>query len=318
MYSLMSHLDLVDGVFYPLGGFGRVVESIADLARDQGAELRTGVTATRIVVGADGLATGVEVREGRKTETLAADVVVSTADLHHTETVLIDAPELRTYPQAYWDKRTAGPGALLIMLGVEGELPELEHHTLFFAKDWNRGFRAIFGSPPRVPEALSLYVGKPSGVDAGAAPEGSESLFVLVPVPADPAIGKGGIDGAGDAAVEQLADRAIAQIAEWAGIDDLAKRVTVRRTVAPGDFAADLNAWKGSALGPAHTMTQSAFFRAGDISKQVKNLYYAGSSTIPGVGVPMCLISAELVLKRLRGDTSPAPVAESLRVARRR
>jgi phytoene desaturase len=318
MYSLMSHLDLVDGVFYPLGGFGRVVESVADLARGHGAELRTGVTATRIVVGADGAVTGVEVREGKRTETLAADVVVSTADLHHTETELIDAPELRTYPQEYWDKRTAGPGALLVMLGVEGELPELEHHTLFFAKDWNRGFRAIFGSPPRIPDTLSLYVGKPSGVDPDAAPEGSESLFVLVPLPADPAIGTGGIGGTGDAAVEQLADRAIAQIAEWAGIDDLAQRVTVRRTVAPGDFAADLNAWKGSALGPAHTLTQSAFFRSGDVSKRVKNLYYAGSSTIPGVGVPMCLISAELVLKRLRGDTSPAPVAESLRVARQR
>ncbi|MDQ2669053.1 MAG: phytoene desaturase family protein, partial [Gemmatimonadota bacterium] len=318
MYSLMSHLDLVDGVFYPLGGFGRIVERIADLAREQGAELRTGVAATRIVVGEDGAVTGVEIRSGKKTETLEADVVVSTADLHHTETVLIDKPELRTYPQEYWDKRTAGPGALLLMLGVEGELPELEHHTLFFAKDWNRGFKAIFGPEPRVPDTLSLYVSKPSGVDADAAPEGFENLFVLVPLPADPGIGKGGIDGAGDAAVEKLADRVIAQIAEWAGIPDLAARVTVRRTVGPGDFAADLNAWKGSALGPAHTLQQSAFFRAGDVSKHVKNLFYAGSSTIPGIGLPMCLISAELVLKRLRGDTSASPVAESLRVARQR
>lgn len=318
MYSLMSHLDLVDGVFYPLGGFGRVVDSVAGLARGQGVELRTGVAVTRIVVGADGVATGVEVRAGKKTETLAADVVVSTADLHHTETVLIDRPELRTYPQEYWDKRTAGPGALLVMLGVEGELPELEHHTLFFAKDWNRGFTAIFGDQPRIPDTLSLYVSKPSGVDADAAPEGSENLFVLVPLPADPGIGRGGVDGTGDAAVEQLADRVIAQIAEWAGIEGLADRITVRRTVGPGDFAADLNSWKGSALGPAHTLTQSAFFRAGDVSKHVKNLYYAGSSTIPGVGLPMCLISAELVLKRLRGDTSAGPVAESLRVARER
>jgi phytoene dehydrogenase-like protein len=149
------------------------------------------------------------------------------------------------------------------------------------------------------------------------APEGTENLFVLVPLPADPSIGRGGIDGAGDAAVEALADRVIAQIGDWAGIPDLASRVVLRRTVAPGDFAADLNSWKGSALGPAHTLRQSAFFRAGDVSRKVKNLYYAGSSTIPGIGLPMCLISAELVLKRLRGDTSAAPVAESLRVTAR-
>ncbi|MEO8261479.1 MAG: phytoene desaturase family protein [Pseudolysinimonas sp.] len=318
MYSLMSHLDLVDGVFYPLGGFTRVIESIAALARAQGADLQTATTVTRIVVNEAGEATGVEVThgKGKKTTLLEADIVVSTADLHHTETVLIDRDELRTYPQEYWDKRTAGPGALLIMLGVSGELPQLEHHTLFFAKDWNKGFTAIFGNQPHVPETPSIYVCKPSGVDAGVAPEGAENLFVLVPLPADPTIGKGGIDGGGDASVEALADRVIAQIADWAGIPDLAERVVLRRTVAPGDFSADLNAWKGTALGPAHTLRQSAFFRAGDISRKVKNLYYAGSSTIPGIGLPMCLISAELVLKRLRGDTSASPVAESLRVTR--
>jgi 1-hydroxy-2-isopentenylcarotenoid 3,4-desaturase len=320
MYSLMSHLDLVDGVFYPLGGFTRVIESVADLAKANGAEVRTGTTVTRIVVNEAGEATGVEFTTGKgknpKKTTLEADIVVSTADLHHTETVLVDKPELRTYPQEYWDKRTAGPGALLIMLGVSGELPQLEHHTLFFAKDWNAGFQSIFGDEKRIPDTLSLYVCKPSGVDAGVAPEGTENLFVLVPLPADPGIGKGGIDGGGDASVEALADRVIAQIGDWSGIPDLASRVVLRRTVAPGDFAADLNSWKGSALGPAHTLRQSAFFRSGDISRKVKNLYYAGSSTIPGIGLPMCLISAELVLKRLRGDTSASPVAESLRVTR--
>jgi phytoene desaturase len=317
MYSLMSHLDLVDGVLYPLGGFARVIESIADLARAQGVDIRTSTTVTRIVVDDAGRATGVEVTSGTGTKTtvLDADVVVSTADLHHTETALLDRAELRTFPEEYWERRTAGPGALLIMLGVSGELPQLEHHTLFFAKDWNKGFQAIFGDQ-RIPGTLSLYVSKPSGVDSTTAPEGAENLFVLVPLPADPSIGKGGIDGAGDAAVEALADRVIAQIADWAGIPDLAERVVLRRTVAPGDFAADLNAWKGTALGPAHTLRQSAFFRAGDVSKHVANLYYAGSSTIPGIGLPMCLISAELVLKRLRGDTSTTPVAESLRVTR--
>jgi len=318
MYSLMSHLDLVDGVYYPLGGFTRVIESIAALAKAQGVDIQTGTSVKRIIVNEAGEATGVEVTHGKakKTTVLDADVVVSTADLHHTETVLLDRDELRTYPQEYWDKRTAGPGALLIMLGVSGDLPQLEHHTLFFAKDWNKGFRAIFGEQPTIPETLSLYVSKTSGVDSTAAPEGAENLFVLVPLPADPGIGTGGIDGAGDASIEALADRVIAQISEWAGIPDLAERVVLRRTVGPGDFAADLNSWKGSALGPAHTLRQSAFFRSGDASKKVKNLYYAGSSTIPGIGLPMCLISAELVLKRLRGDTSTTPVAESLRVAR--
>ena len=316
MYSLMSHLDLVDGVYYPLGGLTRVIESVAALARAQGADLRTNIAVRRIVVDG-GAATGVEiVGDDGKVDFLDADLVVSTADLHHTETVLLDREDERTYPEEYWRKRTAGPGALLIMLGVSGELPQLEHHTLFFAKDWNAGFRAIFGDRPRVPDTLSLYVCKPSGVDAGVAPDGAENLFVLVPLPADPVLGRGGVDGDGDDAIEALADRVIAQIADWAGIPDLAERVVLRRTVGPGDFAADLNSWRGRALGPAHTLRQSAFFRSGNISRKVRNLFYAGSSTIPGIGLPMCLISAELVLKRVRGDTTAAPLPESLRAPR--
>ncbi|HWH26547.1 MAG TPA: phytoene desaturase family protein [Pseudolysinimonas sp.] len=308
MYSLMSHLDLVDGVRYPMGGFGRIIRSIADLATAEGVEVRTGFTVSRIR-SSGRRAVGITGTDSRGTTVdLDAEVIVSAADLHHTETVLVTEPGLRSYPAEYWEKRTAGPSALLMMLGVTGELPELEHHTLFFAKDWDAGFEAIFGDNTRIPEVPSIYVCKPSGVDADTAPEGHENLFVLVPLPADPALGHGGVDGTGEPVLESLADRVVTQIAEWAGIPNLADRIVVRRTVGPADFATDLNSWKGSALGPAHTLRQSAFFRSRNVSTRLSNLFYAGSSTIPGIGLPMCLISAELVLKRLRGDTSVGPL----------
>ena len=91
---------------------------------------------------------------------------------------------------------------------------------------------------------------------------------------------------------------------------DLRERVVVRRTVGPGDFAADLSSWSGGMLGPAHTLRQSAMFRAGNRSRRVAGLLHAGGSTIPGVGLPMCLISAELAVKRVRGDTTAHPLAE--------
>jgi phytoene dehydrogenase-like protein len=53
-------------------------------------------------------------------------------------------------------------------------------------------------------------------------------------------------------------------------------------------------------------------FRAGNVSKKVTGLYYAGSSTVPGIGLPMCLISAEVLLKRVRGDVSTGPLPEPL------
>ncbi|MCU1579893.1 MAG: crtI [Rhodoglobus sp.] len=311
MYHLMSHLDLDAGVLYPMGGFARVIESIEDLAVAAGAEIITHADVTRIIV-ENGKARGVKYLDGtRARKTLGADIVVSAADLHFTETRLLDMDE-RTYPQEYWDAKTPGPGALLLYLGVEGELPQLEHHTLLFAKDWQQGFDKIFGEPAGIPQPASLYICKPSGVDPDVAPEGFEGLVVLVPVPADPSIGRGDVDGDGDARIEALADSIIAQISEWAGIPDLAARVTVRRTVGPANFADEFNAWRGSALGLAHTPGQSGFFRPGNASKHVGDLYYVGGSTLPGIGLPMCLVSAELLVKRLRGDTSTGQLPEPL------
>lgn len=311
MYHLMSHLDLEDGVRYPIGGFAKVIQSIADLAVAEGVTIIRSATATRIVV-ENGVATGVQYRDARNhKQTADADIVVSGIDLHFSETELLE-PEQQTYPDTYWAKATPGPSALLLYLGVKGDLPELEHHTLLFAKDWRSGFDAIFGADAHVPDPASLYVCKPSGVDAAMAPKGHENLFVLVPLPADPSFGKGGVGGKGDKDVEALADRVIEQIAGWAGIPDLASRVTVRRTVGPADFASDLNSWRGTALGPAHILKQSAMFRARNASKKVGGLYFVGGSTIPGVGLPMCLISAEVVLKRIVGNRSASPLAEPL------
>jgi phytoene desaturase len=306
LYHLMSHLDLSDGVLYPMGGFTRVIETIAALARAEGVHVVTAASVTRITVDRKQV-TGVEYTDAAgRSVSLEADIVVSAADLHHTETRLLEKPH-RSYPEPHWRKRVPGPSALLLYLGVEGEIPELEHHTLLFAKQWKKGFDAIFGTPSSIPNPASIYICKPSGVDPSVSPEGLSNVFVLVPIPADPTIGHGG-----DAELEATADRIIEQIGEWSGIPDFADRIVVRRTVGPGDFADDLNAWRGTALGPAHILKQSAFFREGNKSKKVEGLYYAGGSTIPGIGLPMCLISAEILVKRLRGDVSTGPLPEPL------
>jgi phytoene desaturase len=309
LYHLMSHLDLDEGVLYPRGGFTTIIDAIQRLATRRGARIETAAEVAEITTegsGAGAKATGVRLTDGRR---LAADIVVSTADLHHSETALLPR-ELQTYPEEWWAKREPSPGALLLLLGVEGALPRLAHHTLVFAEDWRSNFDDIFGPSPRVPDPASVYICRPSATDETVAPEGRENLFVLVPVPADTKLGHGGVDGDGDPAVEAAADRVIAQISQWCGIPDLADRILERRTIAPADFHSDLHAWRGNALGLAHTLRQSAVFRPRNVSKKVGGLYYAGSSALPGIGLPMCLISAELVIKRLRGDRTAGPLPE--------
>jgi phytoene desaturase len=315
LYHLMSHLDLEDGVYYPSGGFAAVIAGIARLAEAEGVRLLSGALVTEITTvdsGGRARATGVRYRDGDGiTRHARADVVVSAADLHHTETELL--PEnLRSYPEKWWSDRIAGPGAVLVMLGVRGLLPELTHHSLFFTDDWDENFRRIFVAPTSIPDPASIYVCRPSATDPSVAPAGHENLFVLIPVPADTTIGSGAVGGSGDDLVEAAADEAIRQIAGWARIPDLAERIVLRRTIGPGDFERDFNSWKGSALGPAHTLRQSAFLRGRNVSSRVDGLFYAGGTTVPGIGLPMCLISAELVIKRLRGDISSSALPEPL------
>lgn len=319
MYHLMSALDLDEGVQYPMGGFWHLIERLETLARDAGAEIITDARVDEILTRASGAGLGVSgVRWSGADEVEHiehADLVVSGADLHHTETTLLPRAA-RSRPESWWRRRQSGPGAIIALLGVSGRLPELEHHSLFFTRDWDANFRAIFGSDTHgsgahVPDPASLYVCKPSATDPDVAPAGHENLFVLIPVPADPQIGAGGTDGTGAPAVERAVDAAIRQISEWAGIADLRDRIVVRQTIGPADFVRDYHSWKGGMLGPSHILSQSALFRAQNQSKRVRGLYYAGATTAPGVGVPMCLISAELVLKRIRGDHSPGPISAS-------
>ena len=312
MYHLMSHMDLEEGVLYPKGGFAELIARIAAIAAGAGVDIVTSAQVEAIEVTDDTTpsVTGVRYRDASGTARhVSADRVVSAADLHHTETELL--PErARTYPESWWDRRMSGPGAVLTMLGVRGEIPELAHHTLFFTEDWTANFEHIFGADPRIPDPASFYVCKPSASDPHVAPPGHSNLFVLIPVPADISIGRGGEDGSGDRLVEEAADRAIARIAEATGSPGLAERIVVRRTVGPADFADEFNSWRGGALGLAHTLRQSAFLRGTNRSRRVRGLLYAGGSSVPGIGLPMCLIGAENLLMRVRGDRSSGPLAE--------
>ena len=329
IYHLMSHIDLVEGVRYPKGGFTAFVHALHERALAEGVRITLNAEVTEILaarrrgptlpVGKRGEVRGVVWSDESGVEhRTRADVVVSAADMHHTETQLL-APDLQTWPERAWDHSVPGPSSVLVMLGVEGELPTLPHHTLLLTRDWEVGLDAVFlGS--ETPETTSLYVCKPSASDDGVAPAGSENLFLLVPVSGEIGLGSGtgyptgdsAFEKAGarevDPAVERIADLAIEQVARWADVPDLADRITVRHTLGPADFGADYHSWRDGMLGPSHVLRQSAMFRRGPASRKVDGLYYAGATTVPGVGVPMCLISAELVLKSLRGDSSAGPL----------
>ncbi|WIM67818.1 phytoene desaturase family protein [Corynebacterium breve] len=308
LYHLMSHTDLVQGVRYPQGGFTAVMEAFESLARVNGARIFLHAEVTAITY-SGGQTTGVRIRKPDGSAShLDADLVVSAADLHFTETRLL-SPDMRSYDEKYFAGREPGLSTVLVMLGVKGKLPQLTHHNLLFSKDWDKDFTVVFDGPVTerpLQSSQSIYISMPSATDPSTAPEGDENLFILVPTPAIEELGRGDAYSAeASPAVETIAEAAIDQIASWCDIPDLRERIVVKRTLGPQDFAERYYAWRGGSIGPSHTLRQSAFFRGSNKSRKLDGLYYAGATTVPGVGVPMCLISAENVIKRVRGDRSP-------------
>ncbi|MDB2264171.1 phytoene desaturase family protein [Halorubrum ezzemoulense] len=286
LYNLMSHVDYNMGVYYPDGGIGAVVDGIVELAEDLGVDFVT-----------DAEVTGIEGRYGafavdtENGERYLADRVVSDADYAHTEQELLPERK-RQYTEEYWESRTYAPSAFLLYLGVEGDVPNLEHHTLVLPTDWDEHFEQIFDDP-EWPDDPAYYLCVPSKTDDTVAPEGHSNLFALVPIAP-------GIRDTPEIR-NRYRDLVIDDIAENTGTD-LRGRVVVEETFSVDDFADRYNSYAGSALGLAHTLTQTSLLRPGHTSDAVDGLYFTGSTTTPGIGVPMCLISGGLTAEAMAGD----------------
>jgi phytoene desaturase len=282
LYNLMSHVDFNLGVYYPDGGLGGVVDGIVAMAEELGVEFHTDTPVTEI----RGRTGAFVVRAGE--EEFLADYVVSNADYAHTEQELLP-PEKRQFSEQYWESRTYAPSAFLLYLGVEGDVDPLAHHTLVLPTDWDEHFEQIFDDPAW-PDDPAYYLCVPSETDDAVAPEGHSNLFVLVPVAA-------GLEDT-PALRQRYRDLVLDDVAEHTGVD-LRDRIVVEESFCVSDFAARYNATKGTALGLAHTLRQTAIFRPPNASQGMDGLFFTGSFTQPGIGVPMCLISGQLTAERM-------------------
>jgi phytoene desaturase len=180
------------------------------------------------------------------------------------------------------------PSAVLIYIGINGKLPKLKTHNLFFAPNWPAQFKHLQKSKilPRNP---SFYV---HTLESDLAPKDKTGLFVIVPVPNQARPDK--------TAVNKLVDRIIEAVAVSSENPELRKQIILRKILGPDDFISRYGS--SSMLGPSHTFWQTGPFRPQNKSKKVKGLYFAGANTVPGVGVPMCLISGQLVAERIMSD----------------
>ncbi len=287
LYSLMSHIDFKQGVFYPMGGIGQLPKALEHIGKKYGVIFRVKADVERIRI-ENGKAVGVTLTSG---EEIDADAVISNADIAHTEQHLLPE-EARERTAKYWSKRTLAPSAFMLYLGIDKKLPNLKHHNLLFCKNWKYTFNQLF-EQPAWPDDPSLYVCAPSVTDPSVAPAGMENLFVLVPIAA-------GLSDTEDVR-RDYREKILTLMEEMMDLPDLRSHIVTEAVFCVRDFKERYNSLGGSALGLAHTLWQTATFRPNNISKKVKGLYYVGANTNPGIGMPMVIASAELVYKRLYG-----------------
>lgn len=285
LYHIMSHIDLTLGVWYPQGGIREVARTMMELGQSYGAEFRFNEPVELL-----------EVHEKHVKRVITSqgvyepDIVIMNADYAHSELDLL-AKENQTYDEDYWEKRVLAPSALVAYVGINREMENLVHHNLFLEKDWAEGFDTLF-DPEKAdwPKNPSYYVNIPSKTDKTAAPPGSDTLFILVPLPP-------GIEDTTEK--REILYNKIMDDLEAKTKESIREHIVVKRIFALEDFKDRYNAYKGTALGLSHTLMQTALFRPAHKSKKVENLYYSGQFTHPGIGVPMTLISSEIVAQEI-------------------
>lgn len=277
-YNFMNYADFGLGTWHPKTGMFDVVRGIEKLAIELGVTIETNSAIEKIIV-ENKTATAIVINGKR----IPADIILSGADYHHTETLLDQ--QHRVYSENYWESRVFAPSSLLFFVGFDKKIDNIAHHALFFDVDFNQHAADIYDKP-KWPDAPLFYANFPSKTDQTAAPEGMESGFFLIPL----------APGINDSETlrEEYFEKIITRF-EQLTQQKIKNNIIFKRSFCKNDFVTDYNAYKGNAYGMANTLLQTAFLRPKLKSKKVRNLYFTGQLTVPGPGVPPALISGKLV-----------------------
>ncbi len=277
-YNFMNFADFGLGTWHPKGGMYEIIKAMKSLAEELGVTIHTNSPVSHILV-SDGQTIGIR-SQGKNH---LADLVVSGADYHHSETLL--DKKYRQYSEDYWEKRTYAPSSLLFYIGFDCKLNNIKHHNLFFDTDFEKHAQEIYDHPQWPTDPL-FYANFPSVTDASMAPEGKETGFFLVPI----APGLEDTPELRDQYFEIVMDRFEKRTGQ-----SVKEHILFMESFCVNDFIEAYNSYKGNAYGMANTLRQTAFLRPSLKSSKVKNLFFTGQLTVPGPGVPPSLISGKLV-----------------------
>jgi phytoene desaturase len=285
IYTLIHHLEKTWGVWFAMGGTGKLVEAFVRCLQDIGGELRLSTQVQEITVDErTGQANGVRLASG---EVLPADAVVSNGDVAFTYKHLVAPKWRKKNTDARIDGLDYSMSLMVIYFGTNKQYEDIAHHEIIMGPRYRGLLDEVFGTKTLAKD-FSLYLHRPTATDPSLAPPGCDAWYVLSPVPH--------LGGPTDWRVTSQAYRdRIMQYLEDRYLPGLSKHLVTEHRIDPLHFRDTLSSHLGSAFSVQPTLLQSAWFRPHNKSEDIPNLYFAGAGTHPGAGLPGVISSGKIV-----------------------
>ncbi|MFM8728460.1 MAG: phytoene desaturase, partial [Planctomycetaceae bacterium] len=179
----------------------------------------------------------------------------------------------------------------MMYLGMDGDFPELPHHTIYISKDYERNLREI-DAEGVLPSDPSFYVQNACVTDRTLAPEGRSTLYVLVPVPHESPRVNWTRDSQG------FRKRVLQQL-QRVGLRDLEQRIVFEKVLTPDDWQHGFRIYRGATFNLAHNLGQMLHRRPHNRFEDLEQVYLAGGGTHPGSGLPVIYESARISCRML-------------------
>ncbi len=286
----IGHMQTDEGIWFPIGGTRAVPEALADLARSLGVEFRIGTDVVRILQ-SDGRVWGVETDDGQATRLSS---VVSNMDAVRTYRELVGGVPARRFGRR-WNGREPACSGVVLYLGLDRGYEHLAHHNFVFSRDPEEEFDFIYERGEPAPDP-TCYLAATATTEPGSAPEGGESLYILVHTPY--------LRPHHDWSVMLPRYREVIfdKLARTAGLRDLESRIRVERVLTPLDIHRRYKVLNGAIYGLASHGKFTGAFKPGNRSRELPGLYLAGGAAHPGPGMPMVMMSGWIAADALDQD----------------
>ncbi len=292
IYALIHYLERKWGVYFCMGGTGKLVAELENLMRRQGIEILLNTDVREIMVSHDSSnkVTGVITQDGTQ---ISADRIICNGDPPTIYAEMLPAHKGKR-KKALPDKVTRySMGLYVLFFGTKKTYPNIAHHTIWMGKRYKKLLHDIFNRKI-LADDFSLYVHRPTATDASFAPEGCDSFYVLCPVPNL----QGNVDWEQEGPA--LQQRIVAALDKTI-MPGLTEHIVEDFYMTPEDFKTRYRSMHGAGFSIAPNFTQSAWFRYHNRDPHLSNLYFSAAGAHPGAGMPGVLCSAKVV-DRLVGE----------------